>query len=113
MHGTCTCDGYFIAVAEENLEQNLLVRHDAQTKTEVCGRFPTDTPILLCYHSICFLILDLVFILGFGFGGWWSGVWGWCCLFVFFFLFKQDLFLTATVLVFSILILAVFSNLDS
>lgn len=101
------CDGYFIAVAEENLEQNLLVRHHAQAKTEVCGSIPTDTPVLLCYHSICFLILDLV-----GYLFWFLVFWGWggVCLFL---LFKQDLFLTATVLVFSILILAVFSSLDS
>lgn len=36
-------DGYFIAVAEETLEQELLVRHHVQSNTEVCGRIPTHT----------------------------------------------------------------------
>lgn len=94
------CDGNFIAVAEETLEQKLLVRHHVQSNTEICGRIPTDSPgcpSQCSFVMICILVLELLLVL-------------FVCLF---FLFMQDLFLTASALFFSILILAAFSSLDS
>lgn len=102
------CEGYFIAVAEETLEQKLLVKHCGQSNMEVCGGVLTDAlgcPSQSSFVIVAFCILILELVLGF--------FCCCCCVGLVFFLFMQDLFLTASVLVLSILILAVFSSLGS
>lgn len=62
------CEGYFIAVAEETLEQKLLVRHHGQSNMEVCGGVLTDAPGCPSQSSfviVAFCILILQLVLGF------------------------------------------------